>query len=93
MPKKQLEVLVFEKNKIAVTVSIDYINGTISLVKPAGNPFKQQYENKEYIFVGRNENFINTWLNILDSMAYAMKEAKKLLTIEKGTILIKKINS
>jgi len=79
MPKKQLEVLVFTKNKIDVTVSIDYINKTISLVKPAGNPFKNQYEKKEYIFMGRNAAFMPTWLNILDAMSYAIKEAKSLL--------------
>jgi len=79
MPKKQLEVLVFKKNKIDVTVSIDYINKTISLVKPAGNPFKNQYEKKEYIFIGRNAAFMPTWLNILDAMSYAIKEAKSLL--------------
>jgi hypothetical protein len=79
MPKKQLEVLVFKKNKIEVTVSIDYINKTISLVKPAGNPFKNQYEKKEYIFIGRNAAFMPTWLNILDAMSYAIKEAKSLL--------------
>lgn len=71
--KKQLEVLTFTKNKINVTVKIDYLQKTISLVQ------QNNFNNKNYLFVGRGLDFIPTWLQIFDAMSYATKEATKLL--------------
>jgi len=77
---KQLEIITFEKHKITVVVKIDYIAKTISLVEDTRNQLiGENRKVKSYIFAGRNAAFMPTWLNILDAMSYAVKEAKKLL--------------
>jgi hypothetical protein len=94
MPKKQLEILTFEKNKIEVTVKLDYLAKTISLVETTKNQMiNENRKIKQYIFAGRNADFVNNWMKILDAIRYAMIEAKNLMLIETGKTLIQTINS
>lgn len=84
-PKKQLEILTFEKNNVEVSVKINYLSKTISLVETTKNQLPSANETrqgKNYLFSGREVVYMDKWLKILDAMSYAIKEAKKLLEEE-----------
>lgn len=69
--RKLTQVKTYTFNDIDVTVKIDFYNNQISLVNSLN------YQPKQYVFVERGVEFMNGWLNILEAMKSAIKEAKK----------------
>jgi len=68
------ETYVYTHNNISVYVKIDYQRNRIDLVEPAGiGSFKK----KEYVFIGRGVEYMDGWVNILEAMQEAIKDAKK----------------
>ena len=73
---KVVDVYIYKHNDITVTVKIDYTKGKISLVD--GNREKHQ----EFIFANRGIEYMQGWLNILEAMQEAIKDARKRLEDE-----------
>lgn len=71
---KHLEVKTYEYYGISVVVKTDYNNGKISLVENGSNLLTPD---KKWIFSGRSLEFMDSWLQILDAMKYAIEEASK----------------
>lgn len=75
---KTLEIRVFELKGILVKVKIDYVEGLISFIDAEDEP-------KKWCFSNRGSEYMNGWVDILEAMIYATKEAKKLLEIEQNS--------
>jgi len=67
--KKHLEVKTYEIKGIKVLVQIDYDAKTISLMQDRKLP-------KNYIFAGRQIEYMNGWRDILDAIKVAIGEAE-----------------
>lgn len=61
-----------EHKGIAVRFSVDFDKGEVSLLDKDNSA-------KKWLFAGRGLEYLNSWLNILEAMQEAVKEAKKLL--------------
>lgn len=71
MIKHIIETYDFTKNNITVRVEINHSENKISLLNPNG------YKNyKEYIFAERGVEYMQGWINILEVMQDAIKDAK-----------------
>lgn len=70
--KKITETRTYTFNDINVTIRINYIENKISIVDPNNG-----YRDKQFIFCNRGVEYMNGWLNILEAMKSAIKEAKK----------------
>lgn len=68
--KKHLEIKTYRHKDIDIKVKIDFDKNEISIL---GN----EAEPKAFIFVKRGIEYMNSWINVLDSMKYAITEAKK----------------
>jgi hypothetical protein len=66
---KHLEVKSYEHLGICVKVSIDYDKEKISLLGPNGGP-------KQWVFAGRELEYMQGWQNILDAMKFAISAAE-----------------
>jgi hypothetical protein len=67
---EQLEIYDHHYKGIAVRVKIDYPNAEVSLLDGKNEP-------KDWRFARRTPEYLNPWLNILDAMKSAIKEAKE----------------
>lgn len=67
---KHIEIYEFTHKDINVMVKIDYIRNEISLVDQCG------YGKKKYVFADRGVEFMNGWLNVLEALTEAVKDAK-----------------
>ncbi len=67
---KNIEIYTVTTGDISVIVKIDYINNEISLLD-------QEYSKKEYVFAKRGVEYMNGWLNVLEAMDLAIRDAKK----------------
>ena len=63
------------ENNISIYIKIDYYNNQIDIVEPTGNP--GHFKKKEFVFVGRGVEYMNSWVNILEATQEAVKDAKK----------------
>jgi len=71
--KDLLVVRAYDYRGVKVLVELNFQTGKASLVERNGdNAFKQ----KKWDFTGRELDYMNGWLLILDAMKYAVKEAK-----------------
>ncbi len=67
---KHLEIKTYIYGGIRVMVKIDYDANQVSLIDRA-----DLNNHKKWIFAGREPEFLNGWINILDAMKYAMEES------------------
>lgn len=81
--KKHIEIKTIEHKGISVIVKVDYDAGTATLVEaqPHSNPVV--YQAKQWIFKNRTLEYMDGWLNILEAMAFAVKECKRDLEIKR----------
>ena len=79
--KKHLEIKTYTFFDINVMVAINYDRNEISLIERTNtnNKYNLQdpFEAKKWVFSNRKLEFMNSWLNILSAMSYAVDEAKK----------------
>jgi hypothetical protein len=75
--KKHLEVKTIEHKGINVAVSIDYDEGTASLVEILHANGNVQTPPKKWVFANRTLDYVNSWLTIIEAMSIAVKECKK----------------
>jgi hypothetical protein len=61
-----------EHKGIAVRFSVDFDKGEVSLLDKDNSA-------KKWLFAGRGLEYLDSWLNILEAMQEAVKEAKKML--------------
>ena len=54
---------------ISITVELDFVKKTVSLVEKDGS-------NKKWIFADRTPEYLNGWRNILRAMEYAVEQAQ-----------------
>lgn len=78
--KKQVEVYVFKKYDIKIGVKVDYAFRTISLIDIATR------RDKQWLFAGRDLDFMGGWFNILEAMKGAIEDAKKRLIKEENSM-------
>lgn len=71
--EKVVEIYGFTHKKITVTVKIDYKRNEISLLES----YDGNSGAKKYVFAGRGVEYMQGWLNILEAMQEAVKDAKK----------------
>lgn len=74
VPNKLVEIKEYDYNGIKVLVKINYIHNKVSLVE------SQNFENfnsKKWLFAERGVEYMIGWVNILEAMKYAIKEAEK----------------
>ena len=78
MNKQIIEVYDFTKNDITVRVEIDYENNKISLLDTYYNKEFHNRANryKKWVFAERGVEYMQGWLNILEVMQEAIKDAK-----------------
>lgn len=57
------------KNGIGITVDIDYLKKTVSLVEKNGT-------NKKWIFAERTPEYLHGWRNILIAMEWAVQQVQ-----------------
>lgn len=74
--RKFKETYIFTHKDISIYVKIDYRNNKISLVEPYDKG-KGQFQGKEWLFKDRGVEFMSGWLNILEAMQEAIKDARK----------------
>lgn len=67
---KVIEIKRYKVGDIYVRVKIDYFNNEISLIDELNN-------DKKWLFVKRGVEYMNSWLNILESMKIAIEYAKR----------------
>ena len=72
---KQKETICYDIDGIKVYIKIDYFNNRIDIVEPI-DIINGKFKKKEYCFIGRGVEFMNGWLNILEAMKMAIKDAK-----------------
>ena len=70
------ETYQFIHEDIVVYVKIDYRNNKISLVDPF-NIGEGKFQGKMWLFKDRGVEFMQGWINILEAMQEAIKDAKK----------------
>ncbi len=71
--EKVVEIYGFTHKEVTVTVKIDYKRNEISLLES----YDANSGAKRYIFGGRGVEYMQGWLNILEAMQEAVKDAKK----------------
>lgn len=55
---------------IGVTMEVDYLAGTISMLDAEGKP-------KKWVFAGREVDYMAGWQNILDAMKHAVEVCER----------------
>lgn len=72
--------LIYEFNwkNISVYIDIDFRNGKISLVEPESWE-KVRFKDKNWLFAGRDREFMAGWKNILEAMEKAIEDAESKL--------------
>ncbi len=73
---KHLEIRTTEHKGINVIVKIDYDAGTITLVERQPNSQPAVYTAKQWVFKNREVDYMQGWLDILEAMTLAVKDAK-----------------
>lgn len=73
--RKYQETYSFTHKGIEVYIKIDYYNNRISLLD-TGLAFYDQ-KPKKYVFAERGAEYMAGWLNILEAMSEAIKDAKR----------------
>lgn len=68
---KHLEVKEYELHGVRVLVKIDHDKEQVSLVERDN----ESYKGKQWIFVKREADYQQGWLNILEAMKYAIEQA------------------
>jgi hypothetical protein len=63
---------------IKIFVKIDYSNNRIDIVEPEPTR-KGNFRKKDYTFINRGAEFMNSWLNILEALQFAIRSAKSKL--------------
>ncbi len=76
MYQKFKETYSFNHKGIIIWVKIDYRNNRIDIVEPKDRDCGQ-FRKKEFIFVGRGVEYMNGWVDILEAVSEAVKDAKK----------------
>lgn len=71
--EKVVEIYGFTHKEVTVTVKIDYKFNEISLLEG----FNGNGGGKKWYFAGRGVEYMQGWLNILEAMQEAIKDAKK----------------
>lgn len=66
---RNIEIYTITTGDVSVIVKIDYLNNEISLLD-------QNYGKKNYVFVERGVEYMNSWLNVLKAMEVAIRDAK-----------------
>lgn len=66
---------VYTHKGVSVAVDIDLIKKTVSLVEKQGGSF----HNKNWVFAGRELQYMAGWQLILDAMSYAIGQATTVL--------------
>lgn len=74
---KYLEIKSYIQNGVRVVVKIDYQAKQISLVEVNDQSFPVSYPEKKWVFSKREIEYMDGWIDILDAMKHAVKEAKK----------------
>lgn len=74
VPKKLTDIVRFTHEEINIDVKIDYINNKISLVESNYGSIN----NKKWLFADRWVEYMDSWLDILDAMKFAIWEAKRM---------------
>jgi hypothetical protein len=69
------QIKTYEHKGISVPVKIDFDLGLVSLVHKQG--MLSLWQNKNWVFAERGLEYMNGWLDILEAMTFAIKEAKK----------------
>lgn len=75
METKYKETYAFTWKDITIWVKIDYRNNKISIVEPQ-NPLYNSFKNKDFVFVGRGVEYMNSWKLILQAVDKAIDSAK-----------------
>lgn len=70
------ETYQFSYKNIGIYVKIDYRNNKISLVEPF-NIGEGKFQGKMWLFKDRGVEYMQGWVNILEAMQEAIKDAKK----------------
>ena len=70
------ETYQFSYKNIVIYVKIDYRNNKISLVEPF-NIGEGKFQGKMWLFKDRGVEYMQGWVNILEAMQEAIKDAKK----------------
>lgn len=73
-PNKITEVYEIEHKGITVGVRIDYVRNQINIVD---RPAHLEDHPKSWVFARRGVEYMNSWLNILEAIQVAIKDAKK----------------
>jgi hypothetical protein len=68
---KNIEIYEYINKGISILVKIDYLSNEISLLD------KRTMQKKEWIFAKRGVEYMNGWVDILEVMQEAIKNAKK----------------
>lgn len=71
---KRIEYYDFTHKDVKITVKIDYYNNKISLMQEDS---QYSFQHKKWIFADRGVEYMPAWLNILEAMQEAIKDAKK----------------
>ena len=81
--KTNLTIKTIEHKGITVSYKIDFDCKTVSLVERSGNDWKD----KHWVFPDRTPDYLSSWLNIMEAMQEAVRQAKLELDahIEKET--------
>jgi len=79
--KKHIEIITIEHKGVGTTIKINYDKAQVSLIhrKNREGLNTKNWVDKDYTFVGREILNINGWMDVLDSMRFAMEEGKKRL--------------
>jgi hypothetical protein len=76
--EKVVEIYGFTHKEILVSVKIDYKRNEISLLEGyKGSSYNFNGEAKKYVFANRGVQYMQGWLNILEAMQEAVKDAKR----------------
>ena len=73
---KHVEIRTYFHVGIGVTVKIDYDGGQISLVEAEKGSMPIKYSGKQWVFTNRGLEYVGGWLDILEAMKNAIKEAE-----------------
>lgn len=74
MIEKMRETYIFTHKEIEVCVVVNYVDNEVSLVEK-----DDPTTGKQWLFKRRGYEYMNGWLNILEAMQEAIKDAKKRL--------------
>lgn len=59
-----------------IWVKIDFENNKVSLVEPDMRKVDAPYQDKQWLFAGRELKYMNGWINIMAAMQYVVREAR-----------------